>query len=981
MDPPSKKSTLPRASGLPRPSRLPVPQSVFEPPRPTVPFRYKGGAPVTEPLAARGDASRSINYGQTSCKVSDSHILEKRVSQEDKDRLNETGKGDELFKAIGEPTKDNQARRRPRPSLSDRTIETLSQIPPSPSPRRRRSSFFPTESPANTPSRPTSSMSRSRPATSFGQRPPIPPMPAMAPRATSPVKRPDGTASTNNTPTRRAVSSYVPKSVPRSSSKATETLDASPSKKSGPNDNASMPTATTKTTTKVPPKTLGASKTYAPRSSKPRPMVGDAFIKPVAETTKRRDNGGKRDPSSKSTDSALSDGTRSLASPTSYASSRTSDTSNGAIAAQIPENTTPSKSSVALREAIAKAKADRRKAADIGGAKPRALDIEPMMNDSGLLRKRIDMARKDGRLNIAAMNLNDFPREVLTMYDFDTMNTSDGEWYESVDVRRLNAAENELQNIDELFPDQSAEELRSEHDETKGTIFGGLENMDLHGNLLQNVPRGLRQLEYLTTLNLSKNRLTNNSVDTISQIKSLKELRLAENALEGTLPDSFYKLKDLEVLDIHGNAISELPESLQELIHLRVLDLARNRIRSFPFRAFGGLPLTDLNIGRNRIAGTLLPLGFSGFPSMSSFDVCGNALTSICDDDTICMPELQSLSVGENRLTSLPDLAECTNLTTLSANNNNITAIPDGLTSLKKLRNVDLTGNNIKKLDDRLGMMESLTTLTIANNPLRERRFLTMATDNLKQELRNRLLLQDQEQPEDSPDVSLDPESHSMAVTAASPPGWLLKSGGVLDRSSTSLHDINASDLESLDTQAIRSLVAHHNLLTNIPACINIVGSHLTTLDISHNRMSGSLYINERLDLPKLRDLNLASNTINSIAPVITYLSAPHLQSLNVSYNRLTALPILRNAYPALTTLLASDNSIIELPVESVRGLHVCDISRNDIGHLEPGLGLLETEGLRMLGVEGNRFRVPRRDVVMKGTGAVLAWLRDKIPE
>ena len=603
----------------------------------------------------------------------------------------------------------------------------------------------------------------------------------------------------------------------------------------------------------------------------------------------------------------------------------------------------------------------------------------PTMNDSGLLRKRIEMARTDGRLNIAAMGLSEFPREVSSMYDLETLDASKGAWYESVDIRRLNAAENELQQLDEIFPDCSAEDLRKEYDETKGTIFGGLEVLDLHGNLLQSVPVGLRHLEHLTVLNLSKNRLANGSLDTISRIHSLKELRLADNAFNGTLSKALYRLKDLETLDIHGNALSELPDGLQELTNLRILDISNNRLRSFPFGAIEHLQLTELNIGHNRLSGTLLPSYLKGLPTVKSLDVSGNALSSVCDDGTVTMPKLQSLSLGDNRLTTLPDLSQWADLVNLSVNNNNIAAMPEGITLLMKLRNVDFTGNNLKKLDDGIGMMESLVTLSIANNPLRERRFLTMGTDNVKRELRNRLVPPEADGLDNS-GALVENESRVVMAGVEASQTWPLKAGGVLDRSSTSLRIISASDLEPLRYHPVRSLIAHHNALGGIPTCITLIASNLTALDFSHNKMTGISYICEPLELPRLRDLSLASNTITSLSSLLTQLSAPEMQLLNVSYNRLTAMPNLRTTYPALTTLVASDNSIADLPVDSVRGLQVCDVSRNDIVHLEPALGLLEADGLRMLGVEGNRFRVPRRDVVEKGTGAVLAWLRDKIP-
>jgi len=73
------------------------------------------------------------------------------------------------------------------------------------------------------------------------------------------------------------------------------------------------------------------------------------------------------------------------------------------------------------------------------------------------------------------------------------------------------------------------------------------------------------------------------------------------------------------------------------------------------------------------------------------------------------------------------------------------------------------------------------------------------------------------------------------------------------------------------------------------------------------------------------------------------------------------------------------------LEFDSVRGLQVLDVSNNNIDSLPPKLGLLGTEShgsggsaLRRLEVAGNSFRVPRWEIVAKGTEAVLEWLKKK---
>jgi hypothetical protein len=87
----------------------------------------------------------------------------------------------------------------------------------------------------------------------------------------------------------------------------------------------------------------------------------------------------------------------------------------------------------------------------------------------------------------------------MNMYNLESM---DGSWAEAVDLTRFVAADNEFELIgDEVFPDIDPRELADDED-AKGNQFGGLETLDLHGNILVALPLGLKRLELLTTLNL-----------------------------------------------------------------------------------------------------------------------------------------------------------------------------------------------------------------------------------------------------------------------------------------------------------------------------------------------------------------------------------------------------------------------------------------------------------------------------------------------
>ena len=730
-----------------------------------------------------------------------------------------------------------------------------------------------------------------------------------------------------------------------------------------------------------PPRT---SQTLAARPSKQRPSVQGAFTKPIPNL-KDKPGGVPTEGIGKPSTTMLVEATDSGPNPSIY-TQMSSQTSSGLAGAEPTSSKTPA-SSAALREAIAKAKAARHKTGQPQNTNTQVIDgfseVEFGGNNKGLLRKRVASARADGRLNIAAMGLKEMPIEVLNMYNTDTIDVGEGAWYESVDLVRLIAADNEFETLgEEVFPDAVAEADSAMTDDFQGLLFAGLDTLDLHGNHLQMLPLGIRRLQYLTTLNLSKNKLGTENLNIITQIKSLRELRLADNALDGVLIPQVGNLEELEVLDISNNSITALPPNINENTKLRVLDVAGNKMSSLPFELLVSLPLIEIHAARNRLGGVLFPADVPGLLDLKFLDVANNALTSIVGSGGLELPSLQSFNVTENRLTQMPEMLGWTELLTLIMAGNRLASLPESIIALKKLKSIDFSRNDIRKLDERLGLMESLTMLRIANNPLRERKFLTMDTETIKCELRSRAL------PEEPPEnvggdiVSYQAAGPAAGIEIATSKAWHIKSGGVVDRSSADLKAIEPSDLDPLiEGNDVKTLILHHNLFTQLPQPAELLGNSLRILDLSSNKLTGSDYILTNLLLPNLRSVNLLNNAITSLSPLLDFLSAPQLSEINVSRNRLTSLPLLRESFPALASVHASQNSISELGPEPVKGLKVLDVSGNAITRLDPKLGLLGSQGLRTLLVGANKFRVPKRDVIEKGTETLLAWLKGRIPE
>ncbi|OBR11103.1 Leucine rich repeat family protein [Colletotrichum higginsianum IMI 349063] len=963
---------------------------------------------------------------------------------------------------------------KPRPSLSERTIETLQQLQSSPSLSKKTSTFFDPDGTIRPRSRAGSGHSRpgssytsdgsgrpasrhSRPGSSSGtEENPFANARAVANAHRHPLGSMEGTPSRRvsgirslRPPTLRATPQSSP-SAPSSTSASGIPINQSPSP--------------TRATGMMPPPSKTGSKTLAARPLKPRASVNGLYKKPSLPSMGQTTSASVASPPPKLTPSK------------SYGSLRRPGPSkisapSPALAAPTAtdEETAARKSSNALREQIAKARAAKRaadrQAADAAAsvaspapiAEAQSTHTEPPIipEDNGfefgiavttdafstndpfntkrsdnsqkkVIQQRLVAARSSGRLNVAAMGLKEIPVEVLKMYDMESMGTYDGSWAETVDLTRFVAADNELETIgDDIFPDVTAEELAQDED-SNGNIFGGLEAMDLHGNSLISLPMGLRQLPLLTSLNLSQNRLANNCLEVITQVKALRDLKLANNLLHGPLDPIFANLENLEIFDLHGNNVSSLPTGIENLSRLRVLNLSENSFESLPFASLSKLPLTELIMKKNKLTGMLIEDGVEALSNLQVLDLSCNQLTHLVPSgSTIGLPSVHQLILSMNRLRELPDVSSWPSLMTLTADENAISEFPSGFTTLEKLRHVDFSANDIRVVPSEICRMDSLTLIRLAGNPLRDKKFVSATTEELKEVLAGRLeppVSFEEDVDAATPDTALNNtlaepheihpaieavpaealarDNHSDEDSFATPPTWSPTSPararsqtlaketwpvkqGVLDRSNTkssSLHPVVCSRVVA-DNRVIE-IQLHHNLFTCFPNSLSFFAESLAALSLAHNQLVGETYLTEELDLPVLRELNLVSNHITSLSPLTTHLHAPQLEKMDVSLNRITALPPdLRAVFPRLVVLLAANNHLIELDPDTIRGLEVVDAGNNDIAHLNPKLGLLGgSGGLKRLEVSGNRFRVPRYNVLERGTEATLRWLRGRVP-
>ncbi|VDK39500.1 unnamed protein product [Taenia asiatica] len=576
--------------------------------------------------------------------------------------------------------------------------------------------------------------------------------------------------------------------------------------------------------------------------------------------------------------------------------------------------------------------------------------------------------------------------------------------------------------------------------------------LNLFGNSIKELPGdGIAQLDSLVNIDIRDNELVG-LPEEIAALVNLKQFLLSSNQI-ATLPRAFTQLTALVLLDLAHNRLTALPNDLENLTALEKLDVSDNQLSQVP----SSLPpaLTSLNLSKNRlirlpqgwIQSSLILREFNAsdnnledvgiteepkLPTLTILTLHKNHLSAI--PSLRAFPRLKDTSLGDNRIESfnLEHLQGLHELSTLELSRNRISIVPDGIPkTLPALTRLDLSSNEIKSIPTELGFMESLNVLALSGNPLRSlgQNVINSGTEAVKALLRERHRPENVQEPKKEPSTA--PCGNEIAVSTnlyEHLPSVAVGSG-VLDwgrrgKKQTGGHRFGAptkdetGELPPLDDQemwkalalrgcnadvAVKKLSLSSRGIETFPMGIMAFRDSLVVLDLSHNKLSQ--LPDEISCLSRLEELNLSTNSLTSLPMSLSKLST--LATLVLDFNPglgpelpseiLFVEPLCRN----LKEISACGCRLTRLPpastisVDRMPHLQTLNVSDNDIGALEPELGLCTqihkasdiaavdgmTEALRNLHVTGNTFRIPRPAIVAKGTAAILEYLRSRIAE
>ncbi|XP_011502166.1 PREDICTED: leucine-rich repeats and immunoglobulin-like domains protein 3 [Ceratosolen solmsi marchali] len=258
------------------------------------------------------------------------------------------------------------------------------------------------------------------------------------------------------------------------------------------------------------------------------------------------------------------------------------------------------------------------------------------------------------------------------------------------------------------------------------THYPELQNLDLSGNKINSIQKGLFLAPKLKILNLNSNQINLIEANSFENLTSLQELRLSKNRLVA-FKDYLKKLDKLRVLDVNRNEFRQIDAlTFKELKSLKKLRLKRNKIETLKDGAFWPLSnLTELQLDFNQLK-IVSKGGLFGLEYLQIFTLSHNRISIIEPQAWKMCQNITELDLSHNELNRIErsSFTSLRKLKKLQLNHNTVSYIAEGaFKDLSSLQVLELSSNKISLfVEDATGIfvpLNQLQKLTIAHNQIK----------------------------------------------------------------------------------------------------------------------------------------------------------------------------------------------------------------------------------------------------------------------
>ncbi|XP_041984786.1 chaoptin-like isoform X1 [Aricia agestis] len=466
-----------------------------------------------------------------------------------------------------------------------------------------------------------------------------------------------------------------------------------------------------------------------------------------------------------------------------------------------------------------------------------------------------------------------------------------------------------------------------------------LQEIDFSFNGIEIIDVGTEEHPYkeLQVLNFSYNNLTIIPEAIFYHFTKLKKLDISHNSITTISSMAFFGLKQMLVLNLANNYITSLSQSLAKLYTLKELYLQENNISVIQYSDINSLQsLNTVDLSSNNIESIEQGV-FNNMSQLNFLNLKNNHLQSLEINMFSNCNKLENVDLSENRITKLPIyLFKNKNMSHFSIAENNIegSLVKGMFEGLKYVEKLDLSFQRITSVDDVCFLgVDNIKELLLNNNQISmlKKHSFKLLTQLIRLDLSHNFIYNFTLNTEDLLNLEYLSLCHNEITHIEKIQLQFLNKLEFLDVSGNKIIDIEPNSFSQLPYLKILLISNNHlegslsqNTFNGLQAVPELDLSYSFLTAISNGSFNG---------MEHLRRINISHCSIYDVS-YNAFINTGNLDTLDLSYNKLTHFNINTTDIKMLTTLILRANVIKDLQYnlfDEMIQLQTLDLSRNSL--------------------------------------------------